>query len=361
MTELPSITHLPELAAALPSEDAALFARLFHVGAVVGEVVPPESMFGWITKQFGAVEAVRRQRIVKVTNRVTLEATLYNELRARRPMEAPAAQDLEAMIEGNRGDPFCKPLEGTPADVFGRVQGAHSITASNIAKYDGFHGVIIFDEHHPLRFSRQSIADALETGRRWAEAAHRADPQAVYYFFMWNCLWKSGASILHGHAQATVSRDMHYGRVEALRQAALRYASAYGAASGGGYVDDLVRVHRALGLARSYGAVEALAYLTPIKEKEIVLVGPAVDGDLAEALYAVLDAYVQRMGVRAFNVALYMPPLAPVAEDWSALPGAFVRLVDRGDLNNRTADVGAMELYAASVVSSDPFRVIEAL
>jgi hypothetical protein len=352
-----SIVHLPELIAALPAEEQALFDRFFHVSATIGEVVPPESMFAWIERQFGSVEAVRQQRIVKVTNRITLEGTLYNELRARRPMEAPASQDLETAIESNRGDPFCKPLELTPADVFGRVQGRHSITASNIAKYDHFHGVVIFDEHHPLRFTRETVADALETGRRWAEAAHRTDPQAVYYFFMWNCLWKSGASILHGHAQATVSRGMHYGRVEAWRQAALRYATAYGSE----YLADLVRVHRALGLARSFGAVEVLAHLTPIKEKEFLLAGPAVDDDFVDALYAVLESYVQRLGVRSFNVALYLPPLAPVEEDWSVLPGVLARVVDRGDPGNRTADVGAMELYAASVVSSDPFRVVEAL
>jgi hypothetical protein len=38
-----------------------------------------------------------------------------------------------------------------------------------------------------------------------------------------------------------------------------------------------------------------------------------------------------------------------------------VRIVDRGDPNNKTADIGAMELYAASVIASDPFRVAEAL
>lgn len=352
-----SIVRLAEIVAALPPDERERFSRLFHVSTTVGEVVPPESMFAWIEKQFGSVEAVRRQQIVKVTNLVTLEATLYNELRARRPMEAPAAGDLEATIESSRGDPFCKPLELTPADSFGRIQGAHCLTASNIAKYDGFHGVVIYDEHHPLRFSRASIADALATGRHWAEAAHARDPQAVYYFFMWNCLWKSGASILHGHAQTTVSRDVPYGRVEALRQAALRYATAYG----DDYVTDLVRVHRALGLACSLGPVEALAYLTPIKEKEVLLVGPAMDDDFAAALYAVLDAYVNRMGVRSFNVALYLPPLAPTEEDWSVLPGVLARLVDRGDLDNKTADVGAMELYAASVVASDPFRVAEVL
>jgi hypothetical protein len=36
-------------------------------------------------------------------------------------------------------------------------------------------------------------------------------------------------------------------------------------------------------------------------------------------------------------------------------------LVDRGDPGNRTCDIGSMELYAASVVSSDPFAVADAL
>jgi hypothetical protein len=35
--------------------------------------------------------------------------------------------------------------------------------------------------------------------------------------------------------------------------------------------------------------------------------------------------------------------------------------VDRGDPANRTSDIGAMELYAAPVVASDPFRVAETL
>lgn len=357
MSEEATIVHLPALVEVLPAEETELFRRLFHLSTTVGEVVPPESMFEWIEGYFGSVEAVRRQRIVKVTNRVTMEGTLYNELRARRPMEVRGDQDLEQTIEASRGGPFCRPEEGTPEDVFGRVRGRHTITASNVAKYDGFHGLIIFDEHHPLRFDREGIADHLETGRRWAEQARRADPAAVYYFLMWNCLWRSGASILHGHAQMTAGREMHYGRVEALRQLAQRYREQYGA----DYFADLVRVHRALGLSHSFGSVDTLAYLTPIKEKEVMLIGPGVNADFVDALYAVLSSYVEQLGVRSFNVVLYMPPLAPVEEDWSAFPGVVARIVDRGDPGNRTADIGAMELYASSVVSSDPYRVIEVL
>jgi glucose-1-phosphate adenylyltransferase len=103
-----------------------------------------------------------------------------------------------------------------------------------------------------------------------------------------------------------------------------------------------------------------LASLTPVKEKEVLLISDALDDDLKGALYRVLRCYIDRLGVRSFNVALYLPPLAPAPEDWSGFP-AILRVVDRGDPLNRTADIGAMELYAASVISSDPFRVVEAL
>ena len=59
-------------------------------------------------------------------------------------------------------------------------------------------------------------------------------------------------------------------------------------------------------------------------------------------------------------MAFYMPPLAPTREDWSAFP-TVVHVVDRGSPANRTSDIGAMELYAASVVASDPFRVADLL
>ena len=64
--------------------------------------------------------------------------------------------------------------------------------------------------------------------------------------------------------------------------------------------------------------------------------------------------------MHSFNLALYLPPFGNVEEDWSGFP-VLVRIVDRGDVNNKTSDMGAMELYASSVIASDPFRVIKAL
>lgn len=341
---------------ALPADERERFQRIFQVDTTVGEMKPPPSMHDWIKKYFGSVEAVQRQRIVKVTNLITLEGALFNELRAGRPMEAKAPSDLTQTIMSNVGDPFCRPVEGTPEDVFGHIEGEHCITASNIAKYDGFHGLVIFDEHNPLLFSAKWVKDYIDTALRWAREAHCVDKQARYFFLMWNCLWRSGASIVHGHAQMTLSRGIHYAKVEHLRRAALLYRIAHGM----NYFDDLYAVHKSLGLAVDHKSVRVLAYLTPIKEKEVILISERLDNELKYVIYKVLQCFVETLGVSSFNLALYVRPIDGVPEDWGGFP-VLVRVVDRGDPNNRTADFGAMELYASSVIASDPFRLVDAL
>ena len=351
-----NIIHLQELVRALPDEERSRFARIFQVNTTTGELNAHPAMHDWIRKYFGAVEAVQKQRIVKVTNLITLEGALFNDLRASRPMESRDPGNLQQTIMSNVGDPFCRPLEGTPADVFGRVEGKHCITASNVAKYDGFHGLVIFDEHNPLRFTAEDVADYIDTALHWARQAHCVDKEARYFFLMWNCLWKSGASILHGHMQMTLGRGIHYAKIEHLRRAALLYRIGHGVS----YFDDLYAVHHSLGLATEHNKVRILAHLTPIKEKEVILISERPDEDLRYALYKVLDCFVHKLGVSSFNVALCMRPIDSVVEDWQGFP-TVVRIVDRGDPDIKTADFGAMELYASSVITSDPFQVAQAL
>jgi hypothetical protein len=352
------ITDLPALIESLKTEDRALTRRIFDVSATTGRLDPPEAMRPWIERSFGSVEAVREQQIVKVTNRVTLQGTLFNGLRASRPLDTGVSVDLEREIEATAGDPFCRPEKGTPADVFGRVRGEHAITASNVAKYDGFHGVIVFDDHNPLDLTPEKVSDYVSVGLEWCRRALEADPEARYPFLMWNCLWRAGGSIIHGHAQVTATRGAHYPRVEHLRRA----AAAYGAEHGSNYFDDLCRIHDSLGLTiPAEGKVRAFASLSPVKEKELVVMGEGPEDDpLRRTVGALLEGYVRTLGVQSFNVAFYMPPLAPAHEDWSGFP-TVVHLVDRGSPANRTSDIGAMELYAAPVVASDPFRVAEVL
>jgi hypothetical protein len=352
------ITDLPDLIQALPSDARALANRIFDVSATTGRLDPPEAMHAWIEKSFGLVDAVREQRIVKVTNRVTLQGTLFNGLRAARPLDTGVSVDLEREIEATAGDPFCHPEEGTPADVFGRVRGEHSVTASNVAKYDGFHGVIVFDDHNPLHLTPEKVADYVSVALEWSHKVLETDSEAHYPFLMWNCLWRAGGSIIHGHAQVTATRGTHYPKVEHLR----RTAAAYKAEHGSDYFSDLYRIHDSLALTiPAENGVRAFASLSPVKEKELVVIGDSPeDHSLQRTVGALLEGYVRALGVQTFNVAFYMPPLGPTDEDWSDFP-TVVYLVDRGSPANRTSDIGAMELYAAPVVASDPFRVAHVL
>lgn len=354
----PGIGELEERIAALPPDARAAAERIYAVSTTVGRLDPPPEMHAWITKQFGSVDAVTAQRIVKVTNLVMLEGALFNDVRARRPAEVKGGDEVRETIERSRGDPFCHPETGTPADSFGRIKGEHGITASNIAKYDTYHGVLVFDEHDPLaEMDAGVIRDRLLTARRWAEAANEEDPTARYYFLIWNCLWRAGGSIVHGHMQMTVTRGMHYPKVEMLRRRSLAYDEQHGR----DYFDDVWLVHEALGLGDERDGVRIIASLTPVKESEVLIVGrPGEDESaLAAGIARVVGAY-RRQGVVAYNLALVLPPLAADGNDWRRFP-PHARLVDRGDPANRTSDIGGMELYAASVVAADPFRLAEVL
>lgn len=85
------------------------------------------------------VERIKNQQIVKTYNKWTGEGALFNSLRTSRPgmnrqnMEKEKKQ-LDKLLDESIGDcDFCQPDKYTPEDVFGRVVGDHSITASNIA------------------------------------------------------------------------------------------------------------------------------------------------------------------------------------------------------------------------------------
>lgn len=347
------IAELADIVDSMPSADRELFNRIFQLNSVTGYLDPPPEMLPWIDQQFGSVSGVIEQKITRITNRVTFEGALYNRLRASRPIEMVEKLSIQASIIDNaRNDPLHDPLKMTPEDPFGRVKGKYCVTASNIAKYDGFHGMVVFDNPNPLSFDRDHVHDYLDTAWRWGQRAHRFEPKAKYFLFIWNCLRRAGASLLHGHAQMTLSRGSHYAKIECLRQSALRYREKYQSS----YFDDLFRVHDTLGLALEQEGIRTMAYLTPVKEKEIMVLAPEYNDAFKDAVYEMLSALRDAMHVTSFNLMVVTPPLAETEDNWKGFP-VIARAVDRGQPKAASCDIGAMELYAASVISSDPFQV----
>jgi hypothetical protein len=367
----PTIFSLADILFSLPNERQARFGRIFHLSSTVGQVVPPGAMEDWITERFGSVDVVGDQYIIKVTNQVTMEGALFNEVRSMWPPAPLSSEQIGEATELESDGPFCDPETLTPADTFsqdgdapGRLRGQYCITASSLVKLDGYHGLVIFDEHDPLRLAQDRLNDYLDVAWRWAELAHQEDPQARYYLVIWNCLPRAGATVVHGHLQMLLTRDVHYPKIEAWRRAAETYRQTYGE----DYFNDLFEVHADLGLGFISEGMRVMASLTPVKECEILIMGDVDDyarpGDFSvpfkRALFRALDTFINHMDVTAFNVAIYSPPLGETSEAWHGFP-IIARLVDRGNPYEPVSDISAMELYAVSVIRTDPFRVAEAL
>jgi hypothetical protein len=70
----------------------------------------------------------------------------------------------------------------------------------------------------------------------------------------------------------------------------------------------------------------------------------------------ILRRLIDEQGMRAFNVAIALPPLGPAPENWRAMP-IIARVADRGDPLTTRGDMGTMELFAANVITADPFEV----
>lgn len=347
-----TIADLIDLKAALGVAERERFDRLYRVSKRSGELVIPEPMISWVEATYGSVERVTPQEIVKVTNLWTLQTSLFNPFRSSRPQKRDDSASLADEIYGDGPDPFDRPEQDTSKDPFGRIRGEHCVTASNLAKSDACHGVIVFDEHNPWMVTEDALWDAMQVAAEWFRRCHEQQPDAIYPLIIWNCLWKSGASINHAHMQLLLTDSMHYGRIESLR----RSAAAYSGEHGSSYFEDLYQTHAALGLGRQSGGVRVLAHLTPHLAHECVVLADRLSEELVRNVHRVVRILNEELSVTSFNLVLTPHPLAETREDWSMMP-VTAHIVDRGDPLRRTVDAGALELFAASVISSDPFEL----
>ncbi|MFH1649037.1 MAG: hypothetical protein ABIA93_00630 [Candidatus Woesearchaeota archaeon] len=329
----------------------ALAKRLLDVNISEGTIVLPEQMREWANQTFHGAD-VSKQTIVRVTSKVLGEQALFNSLRALRPVQKAVSVN-EDILDKSAHESFASPLTMTPSDDFGRITGKRSITAANVAKYDARHGLVIFQSNDPYDFKDEDILDFWETSRRWFIESNSKDKKAVYPFLMWNCLWRSGASMVHGHWQLLLTHGQPYEGVRRIEKASAAYKKKYGTSFWGDYA----KLHSLLGLSIFVENAKAYVHVCPKKEKEIIIHAQSPE-KLFHAVSTILPK-LRSTGTESFDMVVYMPPLPWKRSSWT-MPW-LARIVDRGSLDAKTSDIGGMELYAASVVTSDPFKVAEAL
>ncbi len=339
---------LPDLLAALSPDQRARFNRIFNVELVTGELRVPEPMHEWVVGRFGSLDEVENQKIVRVTNIVTWEGAIFNPLRARRPQRFREEQHQHM---SDHDDLFADPMRMTTEDVYGRVHGQYCVTTSNIARWDAQCSVLIFKEPDPLAFTRDHLRDYFRTSLKWADAAHRVDPEARFLAWMWNGGSAGGASIPHAHAQMGLGKVTPYAMVEGLRRAAVSYRERYGA----DYFVDLANAHNDVGLGFKVGVLDAFVALTPARMKDTWILGSALDDTLADAVHDVLRTLIDVGSVRGFDVGVVMPPLyAQPGDAWEGFP-VIARILDRGRPDALSSDIGAMDFFGARIIADDPY------
>lgn len=351
----------------------SILKQIYKFDSEIGFQVIPDSFENKVKDYFGrqdnsgniietpdkVVERIEKQRIIKITNKWSGESTLFNSLRADRPgiigkdLEKEKKHVLRLITKSENGCDFCQPEKYTPKDVFGRIMGKYSITASNIAKYDVWSSLVIFKDHNPLKFNEEEFCDYLKTSSIWFEVVNNHSPQYKFPFFVWNCMPRAGASQIHGHSQILMSKEPYAG-TEKLIKTYHNYQKEYGA----NYFDDLYYVHQSLGLSDKNEEIRFFANITPLKEKEVIILSenPSKDLKANKSIFKILRCFIDVMGVFSFNLSISYPPL----NDEMEFP-YITRIVDRGSLLKSAADMGGMELYGSSVVADDPYKIINIL
>ena len=229
----------------------------------------------WVIQQFGALEPVREQTIVKIVNRLTLESALFNPLRARRPDQAGRRRSGAGGVDRARAG-RARYLSRPRARHDRRCVRAHSRAAlcDRLERGEVCRLAWAGDLRRAAPAALRPGSAARLSGCRAALAGGRAclRPQAIYPMITWNCLPKSGATMMHGHMQIALTRGMHYTHVERWRRA----AEEYRARDGRKLFRRSVCAARRAGAGDSLGAeTRAFAHLTPARNREIVFLADA--------------------------------------------------------------------------------------
>ena len=364
-----TIDKLDEYLELVPDDRREVFFRSYQFD--IGPSLPskfPEGTADLIGQRFKTEpeKLQREQIIVRVSNMVLKEESLFNKIRALRPGQNSNNNHLfEEAISQNPPETcdFCHSHTNTPIDFTGRLKGEYCTTVFNGASYDRVNALVIptAEFHNPLKLTLPAFGEMLKTAKKWAEYAHAEKPEAKYPVITWNHGRKAGQSVFpHPHLGVSSALHRPYMEVESLRQRVSLYY--YDHDPGFPYFDELAYALHPLGLVYpaevgQYSGTDPKVFfhLTPRKEKEVLVTSRNFDQQFSEATYQVLDWY-RSIGVTNFDMAIYLRPEGKVGDEWNGFP--FVaRIVDRGPDAAKNGDMGAMEIYVTPVVASDPFEM----
>jgi len=354
----------------LDKNKVELIRRIYDISTFTTTIEIPNSFKNRIEKYFDTkIDNIKTQKIVKIINKWSEEGALFNYLRSYRPgikdskdIRIKINHEIENAINNSKENcDFCFPEKFTPEDSFGRIEGKYCITAANIAKYDNYHSLLIFKKHNPLDFNFGEFNDYISTSFKWFEKVHKISNNYIHPMLIWNCLAKAGASKTHGHFQLLTTKTI-YPKIKSKLNINSIYYNKYKH----NYFLDILQIHEYLDLIFKKDKNIIIAYLTPIKENEVIILSPELDENFIYYLYNILRIYIDRLNIKSFNFTLFSLNLDETFKNFkkfyfkvNKFNKIFIaKIVDRGNPLKNISDIASMEIFASSVISSDPYNVI---
>lgn len=363
-----------QLLAAWSHSDNAECAELFSKFSYLYEVhdryasrlgVPgpfAEKIRAWLHNDSNLLEQIHRQHLIHVFHPLTSEHTVYNPVRASRPMPTHKTDPFEwinnlSLVTSVDCD-FCKYKENTAVDLLGRDDANDTARVTNTFKVESWHSMVVTKYlHHPLNFTRDLMSHFFEAAVAWVYDVSQMDTNYIYPNIAWDTLHHAGASQIHPHIHMMMAPDHYYGYFELLRSAAQRYYEE----KGENYFNVVLEVHAALGLAVHYGKAVAISTVTGKADLEVMFLSERPDEDFYHLIYYTVNAYHDTFTQLCKGFAGALPPMGTSDRASRGRMPTVAKLISRGDCTSLRTDYSSFEIFQIVYRIYDPWRVAAAI
>ncbi|XP_076056549.1 uncharacterized protein LOC143034417 isoform X2 [Oratosquilla oratoria] len=316
----------------------------------------------WMKGDKALIDQIHRQHLVHVYSPLTAEHTVYNPVRAARPMPTQKVnmfQWVDQLAEESAKDcDFCKYDRQTAVDEFGRHETQYSARVSNTFKIERWHGMIVTrGQHHPTNFTRDFFTSFLGDCMPWILKVWENDRDYIYPNLAWDTLQHAGASQIHPHVQMMMSPDHYYGFMELFRQAGQHFYHS----TRKNYFSTLVELYTAIGLAVPYGEAVALATLNGKTDLEVILLSPNPGLDLYRLLFYTIKAYHDSFTQLCYSIGMAWPAVGTRKQAQLGRIPAVIRLGSRSDCTSPRTDYSSFEIYQIAYRNHHPWKLAEAI
>ncbi|XP_042887639.1 uncharacterized protein LOC122263320 [Penaeus japonicus] len=321
-----------------------------------------EKLNQWLHNDAALVEKVHHQHLIHVFHPLTSEHTVYNPVRASRPMPTQE-MDLFEWIEKLSADSkkncdFCMYKKNTAVDRLGRDDESDTARVTNTFKVEAWHSMVVTKHlHHPLNFTRELMSHFFEAAMAWVYDVSEAESNYIYPNIAWDTLHHAGASQIHPHIHMMMAPDHYYGYFELLRSAAQRYYED----TGENYFNAVLEVHAALGLVVRYGRAVAIPTLTGKADLEVMFLSETPNEDFYHLIFHTISAYHDTFTQLCKGFAGAMPALGTSEEASRGRIPTIAKLISRGDCTSLRTDYSTFEIFQIVYRIYDPWRVAAAI